>query len=244
MRKIKITIAYEGTAFNGWQRQNNAVGIEEKVEEACKKIFIEPIKITGASRTDTGVHALGQVATFETSKDIPLKNIPYALNSKLPEDIVVVGAEVVHQDFHPRYSAIKKTYQYRIYNGQFLLPNLRKQVAFVPTELNIDLMEKACELFIGQHDFKGFSSTGSSVKTTIRTIFDMHLIIDQDLISIQVTGDGFLYNMVRIIAGTLIEVGQGKRSLEEVKEAIDLCDRNKAGKTAPAKGLTLVKIYY
>lgn len=244
MRKVKITIAYDGTGYNGWQRQNNAIGIEQKVEEACEKIFVEPIKIIGASRTDTGVHALGQVAVFEPSKDIPLKNIPYALNSKLPEDIVVVGAEEVDKDFHPRYSAIKKTYEYCIYNGQFLLPNLRKQVAFVPSELNTDLMEKACQLFIGQHDFKGFSSTGSSVKTTVRTIFDLHLTLDEDLIKIQVTGDGFLYNMVRIITGTLIEVGQGKRSLEEVKEAIDHCDRNKAGKTAPAKGLTLVKIYY
>lgn len=244
MRRIKITIAYDGTAYNGWQKQNNATGIQEKVEKACESIFGEPMTITGASRTDTGVHAFGQVATFETDKQIPTNRIPHALNAHLPDDIVVHKAEEVHEDFHPRYNAKKKTYRYVINQGEFHIPQYRFNTTFIPQNLDMEMMQRACKLFEGEYDFKGFCSTGSSVKTTVRTIYSMDIQKQGSLLVLEVTGNGFLYNMVRIIAGTLIEVGKGKRDLKTVEEAILQGDRNKAGVTAPAKGLTLMKIYY
>lgn len=244
MKKIQLTIAYDGTDYNGWQRQKNGCGIEEIVERTCTEIFQQEVRIIGASRTDAGVHAWGQVATISVDTTIPTDRIPYALNSRLPEDIVIRKAQVRKMEFHPRYDAVKKTYSYAIYNGAFMDPKKRKYMAFESKSLNLEAMKKAACNFIGEHDFKGFCSTGSSVKSTVRTIFECSIKKESNTIEIIVTGNGFLYNMVRIIAGTLIEVGKGKIPAQHIQEIIKSKNRDLAGKTAPAKGLTLVTIYY
>lgn len=244
MRRIKITVAYDGTKYSGWQRQNNALGIEEVVEKAVQQIFNEGNKITGASRTDTGVHARGQVAIFDTNKGMPVERIPLALNAKLPEDVVVRSAEEVKVDFHPRYNAKHKTYAYRITAGSAVLPEHRFNTIQLRHPLDLEAMKKAAQHFIGTHDFKGFCSTGSSVKTTVRQINWITLEEYEGTIIIKVNGNGFLYNMVRIMVGTLIEIGQGRMNPDMMPDILASLDREKAGKTAPAKGLSLYEISY
>ncbi|TCK93447.1 tRNA pseudouridine38-40 synthase [Natranaerovirga hydrolytica] len=244
MKRIKLTIAYDGQKYSGWQIQNNANTIQAEIEKACQNLFSQEIKVIGASRTDTGVHALGQVATFDIDTSIPDKKIAYALNARLPEDIVVQESKEVHNSFQPRYHAIKKTYHYHIINNEFILPQYRAYNHFVSRKLDINKMQEATKLFIGEKDFKSFCSANSSVKTTIRTIYALEVEQKAPFLTIKVTGNGFLYNMVRIIAGTLIDVGLNRLSIQEVDEIIKSKNRAKASPTAPAKGLTLVKIYY
>lgn len=244
MKNIKLTIAYDGTNYNGWQRQQNAMSIQQRVEEACSKIFGQDITITGASRTDTGVHALGQVACLQVDTPIPPDRIPYALNTALPSDIVIVHAEERSMDFHPRFGAKKKTYEYKILNADFPVPQMRNYATFVYQKLDMIKIIESCQHCIGTYDFAAFCATGSSAKTTTRTIYDLSASKQGDIITLSVTGNGFLYNMVRIIAGTLIEIGMGKKSPEQMTDIIMSRDRTQAGRTAPPQGLTLVKIVY
>ncbi len=244
--KILLTVAYDGTNYFGWQRQKGdpVVTVEQKIYEACSSLFRKEFEITGASRTDRGVHALGQRVLLDVDTNIPVERIPRALNSFLPQDIVVNCAETVSDDFHPRYDCVKKTYRYRIFNGEYRNPLERYYTEFVYKELDVEKMKKACEYFKGTHDFKGFCSAQTEVKSTVRTIFDISVEKINDVIEIYVTGDGFLYNMVRIIAGTLIYVGLSKINTDEMGDIIESCDRTRAGKTAGPEGLTLMKIYY
>ncbi len=245
MKKILLTVAYDGTEYCGWQKQKNGVKtVEETLENACKALFQMDCEIIGASRTDTGVHALGQRATIDVKTSIPTEKIPFAIRSFLPEDIVVRKAEEVEKQFHPRYDCIKKTYCYMYYHDDFPNPIFRKNSVFVHEKLDILSMNQAANYLIGTHDFQCFCAAGSQVSTTVRTIFDCVVEKKDSFVTIKITGDGFLYHMVRIIAGTLLEVGKGKKKVEDIPIIIESKDRTKAGVTAPAKGLTLLEIYY
>lgn len=241
---ILLTVSYDGTKYYGWQRQNNFVTVQQKLEESLSLLLKKDICVRGASRTDTGVHALGQAVLFKADTTIPINNIPFAVNSFLPDDIVVTYAEEVSDDFHPQYSVTKKTYQYKILNDKFKNPMLINYTDFVSKELNIQKMKEACFYFMGTHDFKAFCASGSTSKTTVRTIYELSVKKIDNLIYITVTGNGFLYNMVRIIVGTLISVGLGKIEPRQISDIINSKDRSKAGKTVLPNGLTLMKIFY
>ena len=244
MKRILLTISYDGTNYSGWQKQKNAVTVQGEFDKACSTLFKTDIESIGASRTDAGVHALGQRAVIDVDTSIPAEKIPLALNPLLPDDIVVTHAEEVGADFNPRFKALKKTYEYSIYNAPFRNPLYRNYSEYVRYELDLDSMRTACEAFVGEHDFRAFCASGNSSKTTVRTIYSLDVEKDGDFIKIRVTGNGFLYNMVRIIAGTLIYVGEGRIAPDDLPEIIASGDRRKAGKTAGPSGLVLVKIMY
>ena len=205
--RVRLVVAYDGTNYHGWQIQNNAISVEEVLQEALRELLREPVELIGASRTDAGVHAQGNVAVFDTDTRIPAEKIAIAVNQRLPEDIRVMKSEQVEETFHPRYAVSEKTYEYRISNVPIQLPTERLYSYFVYLPLDIEKMQKAAQLFIGEHDFAGFCSAKSQVQTTVRTIYRCEVEKMGHQICIRVTGSGFLYNMVRIIAGTLIEVG-------------------------------------
>ncbi|MBR1737594.1 MAG: tRNA pseudouridine(38-40) synthase TruA [Firmicutes bacterium] len=242
--KYLIKIAYDGTNYCGWQKNEGVESVQGKVEEALSKLLKKDTEIRGASRTDAGVHAKGQIAVFEAETSIPAEKFPYALNQLLPSDIRIVGGERVDDDFHPQKRVEKKTYEYLINNNDFPDPRMRNFTAYERKKLDIKKMAEAAEKFIGTHDFKAFCASGSSAKTTVRTIYDLTISENNNIISIRVTGNGFLYNMVRIIAGTLIAVGQGKIKSGDTEDIINSKQRERAGKTADACGLTLLEIYY
>ena len=244
MKRVKLTIAYDGTNYCGWQIQPNAITVEEKINEALTDLLGEEIKVIGASRTDSGVHALGNVAIFDTETKIPAEKIAFALNQRLPEDIKIQESVQVEYDFHPRYANSEKTYEYRILNRRIPDPLERNYSHFLYGDIDIDKMRKAAAYIVGEHDFASFCSTGSQVQSTVRTVYQLDVDRQQDIISIKIRGKGFLYNMVRIIAGTLIQVGTNVIPPEYVREIIEAKDRSIAGPTAPAKGLRLVKIEY
>ena len=316
-RRILLRVAYDGTNYHGWQLQPNAATIEGELNRAVCALTGEEIVVTGASRTDAGVHALGNVAVFDTTSRIPAEKFSYALNQRLPEDIVIQSSKQVADDFHPRHCDCRKTYEYDILNRTFPLPAYRNTAYFLYGTLNIEAMRRACQAFLGEHDFASFCAAGAQVQTTVRTIYSLEVecrplteagtpvppasgeavnaadgkrgeqvqqaqsasgemlnaaagksdeqvqqaqpesgetaipaaggvnagSADQ-LLTIRVKGNGFLYNMVRIIAGTLVEVGRGHIKPEEVAGIIAAKDRAKAGPTAPARGLRLVEIEY
>lgn len=316
-RRILLRVAYDGTNYHGWQLQPNAATIEGELNRALCALTGEEIVVTGASRTDAGVHALGNVAVFDTTSRIPAEKFSYALNQRLPEDIVIQSSKQVADDFHPRHCDCRKTYEYDILNRTFPLPAYRNTAYFLYGTLNIEAMRRACQAFLGEHDFASFCAAGAQVQTTVRTIYSLTVecrplteagtpvspasgeavnaadgkhgeqvqqaqsasgemlnaaagesdeqvqqaqpesgetaipaaggtnagSADQ-LLTIRVKGNGFLYNMVRIIAGTLVEVGRGHIKPEEVAGIIAAKDRAKAGPTAPARGLRLVEIEY
>ena len=244
MRNIRLIIEYDGTNYHGWQIQNNAVTVQGTIETAINKLTGETVKLTGASRTDVGVHAFFQVANFNTCSTIPPDKFCYALNRLLPNDIIIKSSEEVGIEFHSRYSAKFKRYRYIIYNSPFPSPLQRNRVYHVPQVLDFDNMEKAIYFFLGKHDFASFQSTGSAAKTSVRTIKNVLIKEDIHTITIEVVGDGFLYNMVRIMAGTLVEVGLGKITAESLPDIINSLDRRKAGKTAPAHALYLLEVLY
>lgn len=244
MKRVKMVVAYDGTNYSGWQLQKNAVTIEQKLNEALFDLLGEEIQVIGASRTDAGVHSLGNVCVFDTDTRMPAEKISYALNTRLPEDIVVQSSCEVDADFHPRAGKSAKTYEYRILNRDFRDPTRRLDTYFYHYDLDIDAMKKAASFLEGEHDFKSFCSVHAQVETTVRTIYHCTVEKDEDIVRIRVTGNGFLYNMVRIIAGTLIEVGAGKRAPEEILEMLSATDRSSAGPTAPACGLTMIGIEY
>ena len=244
MKRVKLTIAYDGTNYCGWQIQPNGITIEEVVNRELSKLLKEEIRVIGASRTDSGVHALGNVAVFDTEARIPAEKISFALNRSLPEDIVVQKSEEVSPDFHPRFCDSTKTYEYRIRNATFVQPINRLYTYHVHDALDVDAMQRAAHFIVGEHDFASFCSVGAQVQSTVRTVYSVDVIKEEELITIRVTGAGFLYNMVRIIAGTLLQVGLGAKTEEWVKEVLEAKDRSAAGPTAPAHGLTLMKIEY
>ncbi|MCT4605174.1 MAG: tRNA pseudouridine(38-40) synthase TruA [Marinisporobacter sp.] len=244
MKNVKLIIQYDGTNFSGWQVQPNARTVQQEIEKALSKIMKRPIKINGSGRTDAGVHALGQVASFCEEFSIPIEKIPVALNSLLPQDIAIKEAIEGSVDFHARYNAVGKKYIYKIYNKEIRNPLLRNYTYFVSKPLDIEKMKKACDYFIGEHDFKGFMASGSSVVDTVRRIDALKLYEKDEILTIEVKGNGFLYNMVRIVAGTLVDVGKGKIKEEEVPMIIRSCKREKAGHTAPPQGLYLAKVFY
>lgn len=243
-RRIFLQVAYDGTNYHGWQIQKNAVSVEGVLQKALQELLQENIELIGASRTDAGVHAMGNVAVFDTDTRIPAEKIAYAVNRYLPEDIVVQSSKAVPNDFHPRYADSRKTYEYRILNTRFPNPILQKYMHFYYGKLDVESMKKAAGYIVGEHDFASFCAAGAQVQTTVRRVYSMDVGREKDVITLSICGNGFLYNMVRIIAGTLIEVGSGKIPPEQMKEIIDGCDRSLAGATAPAKGLHLVRIDY
>jgi len=242
MRRIKLTVAYDGTAYHGWQIQINAVTIEAVLKKALKELLNEEIEVIGASRTDSGVHALGNIAVFDTNAKISADKFAPALNVRLPKDIVIIKSEEVVLDYHPRKCNTIKTYEYLILNAKFKNPLKRLDTYFFFRPLNINDMKMAATYLIGEHDFASFCSSGSQVDDTVRRIYDLSISKEDDVVKILVSGDGFLYNMVRIIVGTLINVGIGKYSSEYVYEILKEEDRKMAGKKSPAEGLKLVSI--
>ena len=242
MKRVKLTISYDGTRYCGWQVQNNGPTVEEAVTLAVKKVTGEDVKLLGASRTDAGVHALGNVAVFDTSSPVPADKFCFALNSYLPEDIVVLDSCEVASDFHPRHCESRKTYEYRIRNTRFPLATDRLYTHHVHKKLDTEAMRRAAAFVTGEHDFTSFCSVGAQVESKVRTVYSLDILEDGGVITLRICGNGFLYNMVRIIAGTLIEVGLGLRDPEGMGDVILGMDRNLAGPTAPAKGLTLIKI--
>ena len=244
MRNIKLTIEYDGKDFNGWQKQPNKLNIQGEIERSIKDITGEDVDLIASGRTDAGVHALGQVANFKTDSNIPVEKIPIALNTKLKRSIRILAAEEVDERFHSRYNCKKKTYKYVINNsanGTAIYRNLEYNFS---QELNVDKMNEAVKYFIGEHDFKGFKASGTSSKSSVRTIYEAKVYKNGDRVNIELTGNGFLYNMVRIISGTLIDVGIGKILPEEVPDIINSKERTKAGKTLPPNGLYLIKVEY
>lgn len=245
--RILMTIAYDGTNFSGWQKQKmpEVRTVEGELEKALRKLFHDPaLECIGASRTDAGVHALGQRAVVDVETTIPAEKIPLAVRAFLPEDIAVTKAEEVPPEFHPRFDCVKKTYEYRFWNAPAKNPKERLYSAHQAKPLDVGQMNRAAAAFIGRHDFAAFCAAGSSVSSTVRTIFDCHAEREGDVVKIFVTGDGFLYNMVRIIAGTLMAAGLGKLPPEALPGIIESGDRRQAGQTAEPQGLTLLEIYY
>jgi len=244
--QILLKIAYDGTNYAGWQRQENAIAVQQKIEEALSAILNRPVTVQGASRTDAGVHAIGQRATF-TAQDllVPLNKLPQVMNGLLPPDISITAAEIVPSEFNPRFDADRKTYTYQIYNATYPNPLFTRYATFVPQHLNLSAMQKAAKQFIGRHDFAAFCATGSSAKTTVREIYECAIKKQENgIITLTITGNAFLYNMVRIIAGTVLYVGLGKIPAAEINEIIASKDRKRAGKTMPPQGLTLQNIVY
>ena len=240
-KRIRIWVAYDGTNYHGWQIQDNGITIEGELNRALTELLGEEIQVIGASRTDSGVHALSNVAVFDTDSPIPAEKICYALNARLPEDIRVLRSEEVPENWHPRRCESRKTYEYRIYRGEIWQPVRRLYTHHVYRELDLCAMEKAAHFFEGEHDFKSFCQVGSQAETTVRKIHRVELEEQGEELVIRVTGAGFLYNMVRIIVGTLLEVGIGRLRPEDIPLILEKKDRSAAGPTAPARGLTLVK---
>lgn len=241
MKRIMLTVAYDGTDYHGWQYQPGVATIEGELNHHLSQLLQEEITVIGASRTDTGVHGLCNLAVFDTQTQIPPEKLSYALNRRLPEEIRIRCSREVEPDFHPRKCSSRKTYEYRIWNDGFENPLLRRYAHFTYQTLDVEKMREAAACLIGVHDFASFCAAGSTARTTVRTIYDLQVERQGKLIVIRVTGNGFLYNMVRIIAGTLMEVGRGRREPRWVEEVLQARDRTAAGPTAPAKGLVLKK---
>lgn len=244
MRNIKLTIEYDGKDFNGWQKQPTKLNIQGEIERAIEIITGEQVDLTASGRTDAGVHAIAQVANFKTNSNLPIEKFAIAINSKLKKSIRIQKAEEVEEKFHSRYNCKQKTYRYIINNGEQGSAIYRNLEYYVPVKLNIEEMKKAIKYFEGEHDFKGFKASGTSSKSSVRKIYKANIIEEGDRIGIELTGNGFLYNMVRIIAGTLVDVGLEKIKPEEITSIIESKDRTRAGKTLPPYALYLVKVEY
>ncbi len=244
MKNVKLTILYDGTKFNGWQRQTNVKSIQGEIEKALGKTMKQEIKIHGSGRTDAGVHALGQVASFKADFTIPTDRIPIAINTILPPEIVIKSAEEINMDFHARYSARQKRYKYKIYNNEIRNPLYINYSYFVPYTIDVDKMIEATKFFIGEHDFRAFMSKGSNKEITLRTINSIDIYKEEDYIILDFLGNGFLYNMVRIITGTLLDVNFGKKDIKDLRNIILSKERRCAGHKAPAQGLYLYEVKY
>ena len=244
MRNIKLTIEYDGKCYNGWQKQPDKLNIQGEIEKAIYNITQEEVDLIGSGRTDAGVHALGQVANFKTNSALPIEKLALAINSQLKSSIIIKKAEEVDERFYSRYTAKQKTYRYIINNSKTGTAIYRNLEYCFPVKLNVEKMVEAAKYFEGEHDFKAFKSSGTSGKNSVRTIYKAEVRQNGERIIIELTGNGFLYNMVRIISGTLLDVGLGKIEPNEIPDIIEKKDRTKAGKTLPAHGLYLVKVQY
>ena len=244
MKRIKLTVAYDGTNYCGWQIQKNGITVEAVLNKTLSRFFNEDITVIGASRTDSGVHALSNVAVFDAEVTMPPDKIAYAINNLLPDDIRIQKSEEVPLDFHPRYCDTRKTYEYKIYNAQFPDPLMRLYSHFVYFHLDEEKMQQAAYYLVGEHDFKSFCTPKDDVENTVRTIYFIKVVREGNLVRVLINGNGFLYNMVRIIVGSLLKVGMGMIPPEEIKNILEAKDRTKAGHKAPACGLTLVDIEY
>ena len=243
-KRIRLKISYDGTAYHGWQIQDGAVTVEGVLTEAVREAVGSPVEVIGASRTDAGVHALGNVAVFDADTPIPADKMAMVLNKLLPDDISIVCSDEVPSDWHPRKQDCRKTYEYRIYTSPVRMPLKRLYAHYTYNDLDIGEMDRAAAFFTGEHDFTAFCATGSQATTFTRTIYACSVKKDGNEAVISVTGSGFLYNMVRIIAGTLFEVGLGRKKADDIPGIIDSLDRRKAGPTLPACGLTLIGYKY
>ena len=244
MRNIKLKIEYDGKDFNGWQKQPNKLNIQGTIEQAIKNITGEDVELNASGRTDAGVHALGQVANFKTNSEIPIEKFAIAINSKLKKSIVIKKAEEVDERFHSRLNCKRKTYRYIINNSPEGTAIYRYLETHIPQKLDVKKMEQALKYFEGEHDFKAFKASGTSSKSSVRTIYKTQIYKKEDRIIIELTGNGFLYNMVRIIAGTLVDVGLGKIEPQQIENIIKEKKRENAGKTLPPNGLYLVSVEY
>lgn len=244
MRNIKLIIEYDGKKFGGWQKQPNKLNIQGEIEKAIEEITGEAVELNASGRTDAGVHSLGQTANFKTNSEIDISKMAIAINSKLKQSIRIIKAEEVDEKFHARYSCKGKKYKYVINNSKYGSAIYRDLEYHMPIKLNVEAMQKGIKYFEGEHDFKSFKASGTSSKSSVRTIYSAKVIEDGERIIVELEGNGFLYNMVRIISGTIVDVGLGKIKPEEIPEIIESKDRTRAGKTLPPQGLYLVKVYY
>lgn len=244
MKRVFLRVAYDGTEFVGWQFQPDKRTVEGELNRAIEELTGEKVTVIGASRTDSGVHSMGNVAVFDTDSTIPAEKFMYAINTKLPEDISVTESKQVSSDFHPRHCNSKKTYRYKIIESRINDPLRRRFAYFCPIKLDDKKMNEAASYLIGEHDFKSFCSVHTQAETTVRTIFDAKVKRVGDEVTVEVTGAGFLYNMVRIIAGSLMEIGSGKYEPSHIKEVLEKTDRCEAGPTAEPQGLTMVGIIF
>ncbi len=243
-RRILLTVSYDGTAYAGWQWQDNAVSVQQRLEEALVKLIGATVRVTGASRTDAGVHALGQRAHFDTASRIPPEKYPFALNTCLPPDIRVLDGREVPGSFHARFDAMGKRYTYRIHNAPHASALYRNVTAHVPYRLDVERMREALGALLGTHDFAAFEASGGTAKTTVRTLTEASLTQEGPLLTLTVCGNAFLYNMVRIIAGTMLDIGMGRKPPDAFQEALETRNRLSLGITAPACGLELTKVFY
>ena len=244
MKRIKLELAYYGTNYCGWQIQPKDITIEKVLNDNLTQLLGEEIKVIGASRTDSGVHALGNVAVFDTESRIPGERMAQALNARLPEDIIIQSSREVPPDFHPRFQDTRKTYEYKFYNAPYDNPITRRYHHFVYVPLDVEKMQEGASCLEGEHDFVSFCNVRTQVEDTVRTVEKLEISREGPEIVIRITGNGFLYNMVRIIAGTLIRVGRGFYPPEKVQEILEARRRTEAGVTAPPEGLVLVEIAY
>lgn len=244
LRRFYLIVEYDGTDYCGWQRQINGPSVQQTLEEALSRLTGEEIAVTGSSRTDAGVHAMGLCAHFDSATRIPPEKIAFALNTMLPPDIRIRESGLAPEGFHARYSACGKVYRYRFFNSRHDCAIGRQYAAHVPLPLDVEAMNREAQALCGTHDFEAFAASGSVVKSTVRTIYRVQVTRSGDDVTLLVLGDGFLYNMVRIIAGTLMEIGTGKREPGAIARAIETKDRLALGQTAPAKGLTLMRVLY
>lgn len=244
MRNIKLTIEYDGKDFKGWQKQPNHLNIQGEIEKAIQTVTGKEVELIGSGRTDAGVHAFAQIANFKIDTDFPLEKMAIAFNSQLKKSIRIKKVEEVEEDFHSRYHCHKKTYGYIIDNSEQGTAVYRNMTYHVPQLLDIEAMQKAANYLIGEHDFSSFKSSGTSSKSSVRTLYNAQVLKEQERVVIQLTGNGFLYNMVRIISGTLVEIGKGEKKPEEMKLILEAKDRSLAGKTLPPQGLFLMNVEY
>lgn len=244
MRNLLFKAAFDGSGFHGWQQQSNARSVQESVKKAVKALTGEDVTVIGCSRTDAGVHAKEFYFNFRTTSTIPTENFVLALNTQFPKDVAVYSCREVPYEFNARFDCIKKEYEYVIYNAKIMSPFLTDYAYFYKHPLDEALLSKAAHEFVGTYDFSSFCASGAQVKSKVRTVFDADVKRDGERVIFSVTGDGFLYNMVRIMAGTLIFVGEGKIAAEDIKGVIESKDRTRAGVTLPPQGLYLKKVFY
>jgi tRNA pseudouridine38-40 synthase len=242
--RIAIGLEYDGTAYNGWQRQKTGLGVQARVEEALEAVANHKVEVVCAGRTDTGVHASGQVAHFDTDSEREPRNWLLGANSNLPDDINLTWAHAVEEDFHARYTAVSRSYRYLILNRLQRSALYRRRAWWVYTELDAERMHRAAQAFVGEHDFSAFRAAGCQAKTPVRTITSIGVARDSDWLEVKVTANAFLMHMVRNITGTLVAVGCGDETEEWAREVLESCDRTRAGVAAPPHGLTLTDVAY